>query len=180
MTQPNQGKTFARGFAIHYKMLVQGTYKQIANAAWNNPTIHKHLQIIAVKQVDNECHNLCSRKEPSCLWSPAKAQLLDFSFEKLEREHEQRAPLTHAVLRTSCVNKSNSKNGSEWVPTVGMAVSIILRNKSSRLNVVQVLLSIFLYHSSWTVGVRFLKSVYILLIGFLHLMCIYQIKLKLV
>ena len=144
------------------KMLVRVTYKQIANAAWNNPIIRKHLQILAVKQVDNECHNLCSRKERSCLRSPTKGQLLDFSFEKLERELEQRAPFTHAVLRTSCVNKRNSKKRSEWVPTVGMAASIILRNKSSRLNAVQVLLSIFLYHSSWTVGVRFLKSVYIL------------------
>ena len=161
------------------KMLVRGTYKQIANAAWNNPIIRKHLQILAVKQVDNECHNLCSRKEPSCLRSPTKSQLLDFSFEKLERELERRAPFTHAVLRTSCVNKRNSKERSQWVPTIGMAASIILRNKSSRLNAVQVLLSIFLYHSSWTVGIRFLKSVYILLIGFLHLMCIYiPIKLN--
>ena len=101
---------------------------------------------------------------------------IDFSFEKLERELERRAPFTHAVLRTSCVNKRNSKERSEWVPTIGMAASIILRNKSSRLNAVQVLQSIFLYHSSWTVGVRFLKSVYILLIGFLHLMFIYQLN----
>ena len=41
-------------------MLVRGTYEQIAHAAWNNRIIHKHLQILAVKQVDNECHNLCS------------------------------------------------------------------------------------------------------------------------
>ena len=137
-------------------MLVRGTCKQIAQAAWNNRVIRKHLQILAVKQVDNECHNLCSRKEPSCLRSPNKDQLLDFSFEKLERELERRAPFTHAVLRTSCVNKRNSKKGCEWVPTVGMAASIILRNKSSRMNAVQLLLSIFLYHSSWTVGIKLL------------------------
>ena len=40
------------------KMLVCGTYKQIAHAAWDNRVIFKHLQILAVKQVDNECHNL--------------------------------------------------------------------------------------------------------------------------
>ena len=67
------------------KMLVRGTYKQIANAAWNNLNLRKQLQILAVKHVDNECHSLCSKKKPSCLRSPNKNQLLDFSFEKLEK-----------------------------------------------------------------------------------------------
>ena len=56
---------------------------------------------------------------------------------------------THAGLHISCVNKENSKKRCEWVPTVGMAALIILRNKSSQMNAVQLLLGIFLYHSSW-------------------------------
>ena len=137
------------------KMLVRGIYKQIANAAWNNPIIRKHLQILAVKQVDNECHNLCSRKNQVVYGLQLKVSCRTFHWKSLKENLNEELP-----LRTSCVNKRNSKERSEWVPTIGMAASIILRNNSSRLNAVQVLLSIFLYHSSWTVGVRFLKSVY--------------------
>ncbi len=136
------------------KMLARGTYKQIANAVWNNPILRKQLQILAVKHVDKECHSLCSKTNPSCLQSPNKDALLNFSFEKLQKELEQRAPFIHAILQTSCVNKRNAEKRSEWVPSVGMAAAIILRNKSSRLNAVQLLLSIFLYHSSWSVCIH--------------------------
>jgi hypothetical protein len=118
-------------------MLVHGTYKQIANAAWNNLNLRKQLQILAVKHVDNECHSLCSKKKPSCLCSPNKNQLLEFSFEKLEKELEQRAPFTHAILRTSCVNNRNWNKSSEWVPSLGMVAAVIVRNKSLQLNAVQ-------------------------------------------
>lgn len=58
------------------KMLVRGTYKQIANAAWNNLKLRKQLQILVLKHVDSECISLCSRKQPSCLRSPNKDQLM--------------------------------------------------------------------------------------------------------
>lgn len=136
------------------KMLVRGTYKQIANAAWNNLKLRKQLQILALKHVDSECNSLCSRKQPSCLRSPNKDQLMEFSFEKLEKELYRRAPFTHAILHTSCVNRRNADKRNEWVPSAGMAAAVLLRNKSTRMNAVQLLLSIFLYHSSWTVGMN--------------------------
>ncbi|CAB4045452.1 Hypothetical predicted protein, partial [Paramuricea clavata] len=39
------------------KMLVHGTYKQIANAAWKSAALRKQLQIVAlIKQIDSECN----------------------------------------------------------------------------------------------------------------------------
>jgi hypothetical protein len=108
-----------------------------------------------MKSVDSECNGLCSMKQPSCLRSPNKDQLLDFSLEKVVEELEERAPFTYGILRAACVNKRNSERRHEWVPSVGMAGAILLRNRSTRLNAVQLLLSILLYHSSWTVCIMY-------------------------
>ena len=135
------------------KMLVRGTYKQIANAAWKCAALRKQLQILALKQIDSECNGLCSTKQPSCLRSPNKDKLLDFSLEKFGEELGKRAPFTSAILKTACVNRRNHNIRGEWVPSVGMAAAVLLRNRSSRMNAVQLMLSIFLYHSSWSVSV---------------------------
>lgn len=134
------------------KMLVRGTYKQIARASWQNPKLRKELQVLVLKDVDKECHALCSRKRPSCLRSPSKEQLKNFSFDKLNTEMKNRAPFLRAILHTACVNNRNASRPKEWMPTICMAAAVLLRNRSSRLNAVQLLLSIFLYHSSWTVS----------------------------
>ena len=133
-------------------MLVRGTYKQIARASWQNPKLRKELQVLALKNIDKECHELCSRKRPSCLRSPSKEQLQSFSFEKFNNELENRAPFMKAILHAACVNNRNASRPNEWMPTICMAAAVLLRNRSSRLNAVQLLLSIFLYHSSWTVS----------------------------
>ena len=133
-------------------MLVRGTYIQIANAAWKRAALGKQLQILELKLIDSECNGLCSTKQPSCLRSPDKNKLLDFSFEKFNEELTERAPFTHAMLETACVNRRNYNIRGEWVSTVGIAASILLRNRSCRMNAVQLMLSIFLYHLSWSVG----------------------------
>ena len=108
-----------------------------------------------MKHIDSECSSLCSKKQPSCLQSPSKDQLLEFSFENLEKELYQRAPFTHAILQTACVNRRNADKRNEWIPSVGMAAAVLLRSKSTRMNAVQLLLNIFLYHSSWTVCMKY-------------------------
>lgn len=86
------------------KMLVRGTYKQIANAAWKNASIKKQLQLLMLKDIKRECCDLCSRKNPSCLRSPNKESMLNFSIEKLNKELKERAPLTFSVLVAASVN----------------------------------------------------------------------------
>ncbi len=49
------------------KMLARGTYKQIATAAWKNPSIKKELTELMARDIDKECNKLCSKKNPSCL-----------------------------------------------------------------------------------------------------------------
>ena len=124
------------------KVLVRGTYKQIANAAWNSKHIRKHLIVNVLKQIDRECSNICSRKNPSCLRSPSKQKMLDFSFEKENEELEERAPLFYSVLVAGGCNRKKTDKSS-WIPAVRMAV------RSPYMNAVQLMLGIFLYHSNW-------------------------------
>ena len=136
------------------KMLIRGTYKQIANAAWRSPLLKKELQLIALKEIDKECSAMCSKKEPSCVRSPDQEKLLNFTFDKFNDELASKAPFFHAVLRVSCVNSRRIKN-SVWKQAVGMAAAICLRNWSQFMNGVQLLISIFGYHSNWMVRLMF-------------------------
>ena len=129
------------------KMIVRGTYKQIANAAWGNVQLRKHLELLFLKEIDKECTGLCSRKNPSCLRSPTKDNLLDFSFEKQSEELPSRAPLLYSILVTASVNKKTSEKSS-WIAGTGMASAILLKNRSPYLNAVQLMLGMFLYHSN--------------------------------
>ena len=61
------------------KMLCRRTYKQIASAVWKSPILKRHCQQLFLKDVDKECCTLCSCKSGSCLWSPTKKQIEEFS-----------------------------------------------------------------------------------------------------
>ena len=134
------------------KMLVRGTFKQIANAAWRSKQIRKYLILNVLKQIDYECTNICSKKYPSCLQSPSKQKMPDFSFAKENEELQERAPLFYSVLVAGGCNKKKTEKSS-WIPAVGMAASILLRNQSPYMNAVQLMLGIFLYHSNWAVSI---------------------------
>ena len=129
------------------KMLVRATYKQIANAAWRSPNLRKELQLLVLKEIDPERTAMCSKKEPSCVRSPDKKKLLNFTFEKFYLELSSRAPFFQAILQVCCVNRRKDA----WKEAVGMATAICLRNRSQFMNGVQLLISIFGYHSNWMV-----------------------------
>jgi len=65
------------------KMLIRGTYKQIANAAWCSPILKKELQLLFLKEIDKEGTVVCSKKEPSCVRSPDKKKILKFYFREI-------------------------------------------------------------------------------------------------
>ena len=83
--------------------------------------------------------------------SPSKQKMLDFSFERENKELEKRAPLFYSVLVAGGCNNNKTEKCS-WIPAVGMAASVFLRNRSPYMNAVQLMLGIFLYHSNWAVS----------------------------
>ncbi|XP_028404057.1 uncharacterized protein LOC114526731 isoform X1 [Dendronephthya gigantea] len=76
--------------------------------------------------------------------------MLSFSMENLSNEIKDRAPLFHSVLAAASINKrSKSTKDKPDFAAVAMAASICLKNRSRYMTAVQLLLTIFLYHSNW-------------------------------
>ena len=138
-------------------MLARGTYKQIAHAAWKNPSIRSELVELMAKEVEKETSHLCSKKEPSCLRKTDKENMLSFSMEKVAVEIKDRAPLFHSLLSAACISsrsraKTEAKNSHYGA--VAMATAICLKNRSRYMIAAQLLITIFLYHSNWLVSFR--------------------------
>jgi len=140
--------TLTEGLESLGKMLCRGTYGQIATAAWKNPMLRKHLQQHFLKEVDKECSDLCSVKNPSCLRSTKAQDLEKFSFNKLEKELQSRAPLLSAVLWTASLRKSKRAGEDPfWKPSVCMAAATLLKNRSPCMTLLQLMNTIIIYHS---------------------------------
>lgn len=150
------------------KMLLPGTYKQIAHAAWRNIQLKKQLQLLMLKQINTECSHLCSKKNPSCLRSPSKENILKFSMEGLNKELKERAPLTFATLVAASTNPRSKAQLKEkfvvenfWSPAIGMAAAVCLKNRSKFMNALQLLITMFNYHSGWQVSlIKYRTNIY--------------------
>ena len=132
------------------KMLVRGTYKQIANAAWKNPSIKSQLTDLMLKDIGKEATQLYSKKNPSCLRSTDKQSMLSLSMEKVSDEIKERAPLLHSALSAASINRSSRE--TSHFGAIAMAAAVCLKNRSRYMIAVQLLVTIFLYHSNWMVG----------------------------
>jgi len=151
------------------KMLARGTYKQIAHAFWRCPKVKKELDVLIAKEVEKEATLLCSKKNPLSLRKTGKESMLSFSMEKLEGEIKERAPFIHSCLSAFAVNsKSRSNTPSIHCGAIGMAAAICLRNRSKSMIALQLMITTFLYHSSWMVGTFALIWLYICYHSFHH------------
>ena len=68
------------------KMLVRGTYKQMADAIWKNEHLKKDLVEHLKKDTERECSELCSKKKPSIFRKTHKEDMLELTMEKVDDE----------------------------------------------------------------------------------------------
>ena len=136
------------------KMLLRGTYKQIAVAAWKSSRLKDELKALVVKDVEKEANDLCSKKNPSILRKTGKPEMQTFTMEKVCEEVAARAPLLHSVLQAVSVNseRKTPQPSRERFAAIGMAAAVCLRNRSRCMIAVQLMITTFLYHSNWMVS----------------------------
>ena len=137
---------------------MRGTYKQIANAAWKNDAIRQELNELMARDVDKECTQSCSKKDPSCLRKTDKESMLFFTMEKVYGELKVKAPLLHCLLAAASTNRrSRPKHPQTEVLHAGtvMAAALCLHNRSKFMSAVQLLITIFLSHSNWLVSLMY-------------------------
>ena len=78
--------------------------------------------------------------------------------EQLTDEIKDGAPLFYSVLSAAAINRrSKAKKPSPQaeVGAIGMAAAVCLRNRSQYMIAVQLLITVFLYHSNWLVSEKY-------------------------
>eukprot|EP00794_Sanderia_malayensis_P009643 gene9643-10630_t len=140
------------------KMLVRGTLKQIAHAAWNAPGLQECICKEMLKSIHHECADLCSRSNPSILRKTTKEEILKFKFRDFGEELSMRAPLFHAVLQTASKGKQGQQKELFQLPTICMSAAICLKNRSHHMTAVQLIISIILKHSGISAAIRRLQA----------------------
>ena len=71
---------------------------QVANAAWRCSKVREHIIHLFLKEINQECSAMCSKKNPSILRKTSKEDIVNFSLTKLENELKERTPLLRSVL----------------------------------------------------------------------------------
>lgn len=135
------------------KMLCRGTYKQIARAAWKCKVLQKDFLILIGKQVNKECGDISKnvrinkidkkdkrRRHVSCLGRTSKADILQFSFEKLDEELKENAPLFQLVLKAASLRLEDKSKSS--LQSVGVAAAVCLKNRSKNMVAFQLIMAI--------------------------------------
>ena len=124
------------------KALVHGTPKRIANAVMKCKPISKFVLEKVLRTVSTEVNSLCSRKNPSMLRKTGKQDLIKYSMQTLCLEWHTRSPVFYAFLMTVALSRSNKQ--SNWLPSVALAGSILLKQRNSQMSATGAVIGILL------------------------------------
>jgi len=134
------------------KALVHGPPERIANAVMKcEPVINiviKHIMNKVLKEVNG----LCARKSPSILRKAGKEDLMNFSMQSMCQEWKERAPIFYAFLMTTAL--SQGTKDASWLPSVAVAGSILLKQRSRHMNATATVLAVLLKTASFEVRLR--------------------------
>lgn len=133
-------------YAVLGKAIVHGRPQQIARAALKNETLKKVIVEKVLQLMTLQVNGLCSRRQPSMLRNTTKEGIAEFDFKKLCFEWKERAPLLYAFLMT-CTSSKRQDN-PEWLPSVSVAGSILLKQRNSHMNGCAAILGILLKSKS--------------------------------
>ena len=88
--------------------------------------------------------------------------MLSLSLENLSSKIKERAPLFHSVLSTFAINPhSRATYMKPHFGPIAMAAPILLKNRSRYMTAIQLLVTIFLYHSNWMVSLIFFSKLHL-------------------
>ena len=168
------------------KMLLRGTFKQIASAGWKCKDLRPHLVAEVLKTINKECTSLCTRKSPSLLRLVKRDDIVKLKFIDLNSELERKCPLFHATLKTACLKKATvcEKNKAEkaerlevsnkWLQPLCMAAAVCAKIRSSHLTALQLIISIILQHCSLTVSTILQACIFATFIGSINALISYK------
>lgn len=142
----NVNKRLHGGYKAIGKALARGHPSRIAGAVMNCQSVRKHIIEKTLKIVSKEVVGLCSKSNPSILRKTGKDDLTSFNLKLVCEEWQERAPLFYSFLLTSAINKRTKS--CTWLGSTALAGSILLKQRSERMDATAVVLGILLKNKS--------------------------------
>ena len=149
------GKTFRKelknDLSFIGKAIVHGPHQRIASAVIKSDTLKQMVVEKVFKLMTLQLNELCSRKRPCIFRANTKEEIVNFDFEKACLELKAKAPIFYAFLMTSACNK---KENPEWLPSVVVAGSVLLKQRNSHMNACATVIGILLKSRSLEVRIK--------------------------
>lgn len=146
LTVAYPSKTFHKelkgDFAVLGKAIINGSPQRIARAVLKNIALRKIVVEKVLQLMNIQLNDICSRKRPSILRANTKDEIANFNFEKACLEWKERTPILYAFLMT-CAGVQKDK-ALEWLPSVAVSGSILLKQRNSHMNACATILGILI------------------------------------
>ena len=133
-------------YAAIGKAIVYGSPQRIARAVLKNEALKKCFVEKVLQLMTLQLNGLCSRRQPSMLRAHTKDGITQFDFKKLCFEWKERAPMFYVFLMTCASTKK--QNNPDWLPSVSVAGSILLKQRNPHMNGCAAILGILLKSNS--------------------------------
>ena len=124
------------------KAMLRGTYQQMAHKIWQHKILRMELVKYLLRAIAAECSELCSSKTASMSRRCSSDDMLKFHQEALCEEWMERAPLFYSILMSSALSgRRKDVKTVTWLPSVALAGSVLLRERSRGMNAMQLLVT---------------------------------------
>ena len=138
----NVNKSLHGSYQLIGKALVHSIPSRVANAVMNCQPVRKHILERTLGTLKREVLGLCSKNNPSLLRKSSKDGLTEFDLKCVCEEWKVRAPLFYPFLMTSATNKRTK--ASSWFGSVAVAGSVLLEQRSEKMDASSSVLGIML------------------------------------
>ena len=132
------------------RALAGGHIPSIAKALIQHSELRESILQLFLREIEAECATLCRKKSPSLFRKLSANDLMEFEWEKVIVELEERAPLFLRIY-SSIVSVNDYRNqhkfGAHHHPGICMATAIILKERNREICGLQSLISLLLFSS---------------------------------
>jgi hypothetical protein len=134
-------KELVGNYAVLGKALVHDVPERLARALFKEEKLRTCIFKEMQRYLKSEMKCVCSRKYPSMLRVKTKEELVNFDFKKLCLEWKKKAPLFYTFLKTIA---SPNNTAVEWLPSMAVAGSILLKQRNSHMSACATIIGILL------------------------------------
>jgi len=92
------------------RSLASGEHDTIVNAVWKSSKMKEKLMTKVEKEIEDECAELSSKKNPSILSNAIPVNIMELTDSKIVNELMSRAPTLYRTMQAACSRRGEHKN----------------------------------------------------------------------